>query len=130
MFQLRGAFGNFASPDNPFFNGKVAMIMQGVWMNNFIKNYAPSDFEYGAAAFPEETEHPGAPMTSAETDILVIPTGQLCIESFLLASQHGQPSFIGRHTSEKNKIHIGGHIVGVLFEGRKGKSRRSPRAVG
>ena len=44
MFQLRGAFGNFASPDNPFFNGKVAMIMQGVWMNNFIKNYAPADF--------------------------------------------------------------------------------------
>ena len=51
------------------------MIMQGVWMNNFIKNYAPADFEYGVAAFPEETEHPGAPMTSAETDILVIPAG-------------------------------------------------------
>jgi ABC-type glycerol-3-phosphate transport system substrate-binding protein len=75
MFQLRGAFGNFASPDNPFFNGKVAMIMQGVWMNNFIKNYAPAGFEYGVAAFPEETEHPGAPMTVAETDILVIPAG-------------------------------------------------------
>jgi maltose-binding protein MalE len=27
------------------------------------------------AAFPEETEHPGAPMTVAETDILVIPAG-------------------------------------------------------
>ena len=44
MFELRGGFGNFASPDNPFFNGKVAMIMQGVWMNNFIKKYAPAGF--------------------------------------------------------------------------------------
>ena len=51
------------------------MIMQGVWMNNFIKKYAPAGFEYGAAAFPEETEHPGAPLTIAETDILVIPAG-------------------------------------------------------
>lgn len=75
MFQLRGAFGSFASPDNPFFNGKVAMIMQGVWMNSFIKNYAPAGFEYGVGAFPEEIEHPGAPMTIADTDILTIPAG-------------------------------------------------------
>ena len=51
------------------------MILQGVWMDNFIKKYAPPEFEYGVAAFPEEIEHPGAPLTIAETDILVIPAG-------------------------------------------------------
>ena len=75
LFRLRGAFGNFASPDNPFFNGKVAMILQGVWMDNFIRKYAPAGFTYGVAPFPETDEHPQAPLTIAQTDILVIPAG-------------------------------------------------------
>lgn len=75
LFKLRGGFGNFASPDNPFFNGKVAMILQGVWMDNFIRKFAPEGFSYGVAPFPETTEHPEAPLTIAQTDILVIPAG-------------------------------------------------------
>jgi len=75
IFKLRGAFGTFASPDNPFFNGKVAMILQGVWMDNFIRKYAPEGFSYGVAPFPESTAHPLAPLTIAQTDILVIPAG-------------------------------------------------------
>ncbi len=75
LFKLRGGFGNFASPDNPFFNGKVAMILQGVWMDNFIRKFAPEGFTYGVAPFPETTEHPEAPLTIAQTDILVIPAG-------------------------------------------------------
>lgn len=108
MFELRGGFGNFASPDNPFFNGKVAMIMQGVWMNNFIKKYAPADFEYGAAAFPEETEHPGAPLTIAETDILVIPAG----------ARHPKEAmqFIAFVAQQKNteKLCLGQHKISPL----------------
>jgi len=75
LFKLRGGFGTFASPDNPFFQGKVAMILQGVWMDNFIRQYAPEGFSYGVAPFPESTPHPEAPLTIAQTDILVIPTG-------------------------------------------------------
>lgn len=75
LFKLRGGFGNFASPDNPFFNSKVAMILQGVWMDNFIRKYAPEGFSYGVAPFPEAEYHPDAPLTIAQTDILVIPAG-------------------------------------------------------
>ena len=75
MNRLRGAFGNFASPQNPFFNGKVAMIVQGVWMNNFIRQYAEPDFEYGVAPFPAPGAHRGAPVSVADCDVLVIPNG-------------------------------------------------------
>lgn len=75
LFKLRGAFGNFASPDNPFFNGRVAMVLQGVWMDNFIRQYAPPGFSYGVAPFPETQPHPEAPLTIAQTDVLVIPAG-------------------------------------------------------
>ena len=75
MNRLRGAFGNFASPQNPFFNGKVAMIVQGVWMNNFIRQYAPPDFEYGVAPFPAPASLAGAPVAVADCDVLVIPHG-------------------------------------------------------
>lgn len=75
LFKLRGAFGNFASPDNPFFNGKVAMVLQGVWLDNFIRKYAPGGFSYGVAAFPETVPHREAPLTIAQTDVLVIPAG-------------------------------------------------------
>ena len=44
-------FGNFASPQNPFFSGKIAMVFQGVWMNNFIRQFAPG-MEYGCAGWP------------------------------------------------------------------------------
>lgn len=73
--RLRGAFGNFASPQNPFFNGKVAMIVQGVWMDNFIRQYAPPDFSYGVAPFPAPAAQTGPPVSIADCDVLVIPNG-------------------------------------------------------
>jgi len=75
MDRLRGGFGNFASPENPFFTGKVAMVMHGVWLDNFIRNYAPPDFDYGAAPFPTDEANPAFPVSVAEADILVIPAG-------------------------------------------------------
>ena len=75
MNRLRGAFGNWASPQNPFFSGAVAMTLQGVWMDNFIRQYAPPDFEYGVAAFPTPAAQQGAPVSIADCDILAIPAG-------------------------------------------------------
>lgn len=74
LLQLRDSFGNFASPQNPFFTGRVAMVLQGPWMANFIRKYAPEDFEWGVAAFPSNDPMlPG--VTLAESDMLVIPAG-------------------------------------------------------
>jgi ABC-type glycerol-3-phosphate transport system substrate-binding protein len=75
MNRLRGSFGNWASPQNPFFSGAVAMTIQGVWMNNFIRMYAPPDFEYAVAPFPAPAAHQGPPVSIADADILVIPAG-------------------------------------------------------
>lgn len=66
--------GNFDSPANPFFDGRVAMVLQGPWMYNFINNYAPEDFEWGVAPFPAaELEDYGVNVT--ETNMVVIPKG-------------------------------------------------------
>jgi len=68
------SFGNFASPQNPFLSGKVAMELQGVWMYNFIDKYAPQ-LEWGAAPFPAAHTDQFPYVTIAECDVLVIPRG-------------------------------------------------------
>lgn len=69
------SFGNFSSPQNPFLSEKIAMVLQGVWMFNFIEKYAPQ-IEWGAAPFPKLGGDPaGPPVSIAECDVLVIPKG-------------------------------------------------------
>ena len=66
-------FGNFASPQNAFLSGKVAMEFQGVYMNNFIRQFVPG-MEYGVTAWPMAA--PGLDdFTVADTDLLAIPRG-------------------------------------------------------
>src|SRR5450631_723347 len=73
--RFRSGFGNFASPQNAFLSGKVAMVLQGVWMHNFIEKYAPG-LQWGAAPFPYPAGHPElAFTTNADADVLVIPKG-------------------------------------------------------
>ena len=75
LLAFRDASGTFASPQNPFFTGRVAMVLQGPWIYNFIKNFAPPDFEWGVAAFPSAAGEALKDVTLVETDALVIPTG-------------------------------------------------------
>lgn len=75
LLALRDGFGNFASPQNPFFTGRVAMVLQGTWIYNFIKNYAPADFEWGVAPFPTADPSKLEGVTIVECDLLVIPAG-------------------------------------------------------
>jgi multiple sugar transport system substrate-binding protein len=73
--RFRSGFGSFASAQNPFLSGQLAMEIQGVWMYNFIKKFADG-MPWGAAPFPAPAAHPeyrGA--ANAEGDALVIPTG-------------------------------------------------------
>ncbi len=72
--RFRSGFGNFASPQNPFLSGKVAMEVQGVWMFNFIEKYAPG-LEWRAAPFPHPADRPDlAAPTDVEADLLVVPS--------------------------------------------------------
>lgn len=72
--RFRSGFGNFASPQNPFLAGKVAMEIQGVWMFNFIEKYAPG-LEWAAAPFPPPADMPElVAITDVEADQLVIPS--------------------------------------------------------
>jgi ABC-type glycerol-3-phosphate transport system substrate-binding protein len=63
-----------ASPQSGFFSGKVAMIFQGVWYNNYIRQYKPG-LDYGVApAWPEVVKGVDD-FAMAEADMLVIPRG-------------------------------------------------------
>lgn len=66
-------FGNFATPQNPFFSGKVAMVLHGAWLHNYIQQYAPG-MRYGAVPWPK-TPHGPANFSTAGCDIMVIPRG-------------------------------------------------------
>jgi len=68
------SFGNFASPQDPFLSGKVAIVLQGVWMQNFIEKYAPK-LDWDAAAFPSIDPKRLGDTTIVESDVLVIPKG-------------------------------------------------------
>ncbi len=68
------SFGNFASAQNPFLSGKLAMVLQGVWMGNFIQKLSPG-MHWGAGPFPSEKEG-GPPVAIVDADMLVIPTGR------------------------------------------------------
>ncbi|HVZ79864.1 MAG TPA: ABC transporter substrate-binding protein [bacterium] len=70
---FRGGFGNFASPQNAFMAGKLAMILQGVWMPTFIRHFNPK-LNYGVAPFPAYSEQVHD-RTLIEGDVVVIPAG-------------------------------------------------------
>ncbi|HEY4302284.1 MAG TPA: ABC transporter substrate-binding protein [Candidatus Didemnitutus sp.] len=70
-----GGFGVAQSAQSPFLGGIEAMVVQGPWMTNFIRQYAPG-LEWGVAAFPAAPGMGGGqPVTVAQTDVVVIPQG-------------------------------------------------------
>ncbi len=71
MIRLESSLANFNSPDNPFMTGRLAMMQQGPWFPNMIRQYAP-EINYGAAPFPT---HDGSEISYCGQDVLVIPSG-------------------------------------------------------
>lgn len=72
---FQAGFGNFSSPQNAFLSGKVAMVLQGVWMANYINDYNPS-MDWDAAPFPYPADRPDlANSTAVGLDVLSIPRG-------------------------------------------------------
>jgi ABC-type glycerol-3-phosphate transport system substrate-binding protein len=73
LSSLQSGFGDFDSPQNAFVAERVGMVIQGVWMPNFISRYNRG-LEYGVAPFPSEVELE-EPVTQVETDCISIPKG-------------------------------------------------------
>jgi multiple sugar transport system substrate-binding protein len=82
---------SIGSADDPFFNGRVPMIIQGPWTANFAAAYAPT-LEYGASPMPveEAVYDEKNPITMIEADVLMVPKGSPNPEAaleFLLFTQ-------------------------------------------
>ena len=75
LLNFQDGFGNIASPQNGFFSGRVAMEMDGVWVYNYIKNYAPPDFDWGVAPFPSADPAHLKDVVLVDMDSMVIPAG-------------------------------------------------------
>ncbi|MGC4095416.1 MAG: extracellular solute-binding protein [Polyangiaceae bacterium] len=70
---LSASFGNVASAQDPFLSGKLAMVLQGIWIGNYADTYAPN-LEWGAAPFPSLREGE-PPVAFVDADMLIIPRG-------------------------------------------------------
>jgi multiple sugar transport system substrate-binding protein len=66
-------FGPWASPSAPFFSGKIAMVFQGVFYDNYIHQYKPG-LDYGVGPWPENVAGV-TDFAMAEADVLTIPRG-------------------------------------------------------
>lgn len=49
--KFESGYGEYASAQNPFYTGKVAMVIDGEWQPTFIKQYAP-DLDWGVVPVP------------------------------------------------------------------------------
>lgn len=68
-----GFSGKTLNGQSGFMNGKVAMILLGVWFDNYLHQHKPG-LDYGVGAWPEKI--PGVnDFTMAEADVLAIPRG-------------------------------------------------------
>jgi len=74
LIAFKQGFGSFDSPQNAFLSGKVAMVIQGVWMANFIRFHNPH-MKWGCAAMPTSFDNEGHPVTIADMDVITIPRG-------------------------------------------------------
>lgn len=73
--KFQSSLGQFSSPQNAFMSGRVAMVIQGVWMHNFIDRYAPA-MDWSAAPFPHPAGRPElAGANNVEADVILIPRG-------------------------------------------------------
>lgn len=126
-------FGNahnrsFHSPQDPFISGRVAMIVQGPWIANFIRMYAPQ-LDYGCTPVPtvDRAADADQPVGLLEADVLMIPRGAKHPEAafeFLcftqrrevqeqLAMDHAKsspmrdvsPGFVDRHPNRGVQVH-------------------------
>ncbi len=73
LTRFQQGFGNYDSPQNAFIDGKVSMVLQGVYFPAFIDRHRPH-LKYGVAPFPC-IEGVAGPRSLMNEDIIAIPRG-------------------------------------------------------
>lgn len=72
---FQSGFGNFASPQDPFMEGKEATEMNGVWKGKYIEVYRPG-LKWFAVPFPYPADRPDLKDHAIlSQDVLTIPRG-------------------------------------------------------
>lgn len=121
---FQSGFGNFASPQAAFYSEKVAMVIQGVWLANYINDFAKG-MDWYAAPFPVSAKRPDLADTNfVGCDVVVIPKGakhpkeawefikfmqrQDVMES--LCSSHGKNSPLSNVSEHFFNTHMNKHI--------------------
>jgi len=96
--RFSSSFGGYASPDNGFYAGKIAMMVEGEWQPgpNYIQKYKPELF-YDVAPFPPPAAEPKNARTSMVTgSVAMIPSGAKNIDaSFDLLAWIMKPEILG-----------------------------------
>lgn len=62
--RFQSGFGEYASPQNPFYTGKVAMVTDGEWQARFIQQYAP-ELQWAADYIPVPEDQPNLDGTAS-----------------------------------------------------------------
>lgn len=72
--RFASGFGDYQSPQNPFYQGKLAMVIDGEWQPSFIEEFAP-DLDWDVAPLPYPDDQPElANTTLVEAGTLFIPS--------------------------------------------------------
>lgn len=76
LLAFQSGLGFYGTAQYPFLTGKVASVVQGPWMANLIKAFAPG-LRYKAVPIPvdESVHDASAPVGLLDGDVLVIPKG-------------------------------------------------------
>jgi multiple sugar transport system substrate-binding protein len=77
VLSFTSALGGYMSPDQGFYAGKIAMMVDGEWQvgPNFIQQYKP-ELNYGVAAFPPPADFPDrAGTVVSQGTVALIPAG-------------------------------------------------------
>lgn len=84
--RFRTGLGSYNTPQNGFLTGQVAMVLQGPWLANIIKEFAP-DLDYAVVPCPVSRAAAGRDVSGGaagaasqgvslvDTDVLAIPRG-------------------------------------------------------
>lgn len=73
--KFKQGFGEYSSPQNGFYSGKLGMMIEGEWQPNFIRD-AGVNLDYGVAAPPHPAANPERKGTvSVAGTIMAIPAG-------------------------------------------------------
>ncbi len=77
VLKFTSALGGYSSPDQGFYAGKIAMMVDGEWQPgpNFIQKYKP-ELNYDVAPFPYPADHPERKNTNmVGGTVVTIPSG-------------------------------------------------------